>query len=547
MSGFKKLLARLGVAIQILVLSTGLGLTGLVSHASADSTVPITGTVTDPHGDGLGQVEVYLTLPGQTDALYATSVNYIQSVVIQQQGSYSLDVAPGTYDVHFVPYASGNWSNSLVLPNMSISGPTTLNEQLTPDNPTYALNGTAKTAQGAPLANNYIVLRPTSGGLTVGAQTDAAGHYSAAVMADTYNVSVLNNAVTSGLPQSYFLGESVVVNGATGFDITLPATFTATVLVKDFQGNPVANAPVTFNANYSLYNIPTPFSIGQIANARTNAQGIATVYLLGAAPVANSSFTMQACASYYADSIQSCVSGLANSARDPITGNASGEVDETSNYATDEQGRYGQQYTTSPASDLTMTVSNGHPVLHWTSQAAQNPLIDDYTVIRDGAQQLGGVYVGDFPTGSLSFIDITALPGVHTYSLVATEDGDPTETLPSLPVSVTVPSPIVAPVVNMISPAASAVLSGTAAINGSVSVNPNASSYNYMLYVFNSSSQAVVAKYYYAVPSSQTTQSYSWNTATVPNGNYTIVISAKDNLGNKDAGSTQTIHITVAN
>ncbi len=104
--------------------------------------------------------------------------------------------------------------------------------------------------------------------------------------------------------------------------------------------------------------------------------------------------------------------------------------------------------------------------------------------------------------------------------------------------------PPVAPVVHITNPTAQSTASGTVNITGSIA---SGSAYNLMLYVFNSSSQAVVSKYQYAVPAATTTSSYSWDTTAVPNGTYTIVLSAKDAQGNKDANSTATLKVTVQN
>jgi streptogramin lyase len=104
--------------------------------------------------------------------------------------------------------------------------------------------------------------------------------------------------------------------------------------------------------------------------------------------------------------------------------------------------------------------------------------------------------------------------------------------------------PPAAPVVHVTDPAASSTVSGTVNITGTINSPAN---YSLMLYVFNASSQAVVSRYQYNVPVSTTTTSYSWDTTALPNGNYTIILSAKDINGHKDAGSTSTLHITVQN
>jgi len=101
-----------------------------------------------------------------------------------------------------------------------------------------------------------------------------------------------------------------------------------------------------------------------------------------------------------------------------------------------------------------------------------------------------------------------------------------------------------APIVNITNPGANSTVSGTVNITGTINSN---SPYNVQLYVFNSAGQSVAAKYQYAVPDSTTGYGYSWDTTAVPNGNYTVYLSARDAQGNKDAGSTSTVHVTVQN
>jgi hypothetical protein len=101
-----------------------------------------------------------------------------------------------------------------------------------------------------------------------------------------------------------------------------------------------------------------------------------------------------------------------------------------------------------------------------------------------------------------------------------------------------------APIVHITNPSANATVSG--AVNIAGVINPS-STYNLMLYVFDSSSHAVVSRYQYGLPVSNTSTNYSWNTASVPNGIYTIILSAKDAQGNKDANSTATLKVTVQN
>src|ERR1051326_5816033 len=71
---------------------------GLPGRALADGVVHITGTVTSQAGGGVQNVSVTATAPGGSTTLFGP-------VSTAANGSYQLDVSPGTYDFHFVPQA----------------------------------------------------------------------------------------------------------------------------------------------------------------------------------------------------------------------------------------------------------------------------------------------------------------------------------------------------------------------------------------------------------------------------------------------------------
>jgi len=101
-----------------------------------------------------------------------------------------------------------------------------------------------------------------------------------------------------------------------------------------------------------------------------------------------------------------------------------------------------------------------------------------------------------------------------------------------------------APLVTITNPTNNSTVSGTVNITGTVY---SASNYSRMLYVYNSSGQAVASQYQFSVPNSTTTMSYSWDTTQVPNDIYTLNLSARDSQGNKDANSTSIVKVTVQN
>lgn len=101
-----------------------------------------------------------------------------------------------------------------------------------------------------------------------------------------------------------------------------------------------------------------------------------------------------------------------------------------------------------------------------------------------------------------------------------------------------------APLVTITNPANNGTVSGTVQVTGTVY---SASTYSRSFYIFNSNGQTVGSQYQFAVPNSTTTMSYTWDTTQVPNGVYTLNLSARDSQGNKDANSTSVVKVTVQN
>jgi len=292
-----------------------------------------------------------------------------------------------------------------------------------------------------PIKNGYVMFMFTQAtGAQIGltALTDSSGHYSASVFQNTtYVMSVVNSDRISGMPDYFNVNQKVVVGGNDlTFNTVLPSTVTANVLVKDLQGNTVPNAPVLIQAQGS--GDPSILQPGSVVSTEvfTNAQGLATATLLGPSVTFGT-----ACADYFAENIASCTNIDANSLN-PATGQYNMEIDETPLDDSDAHSQ-GHQFPSPPVSDLAVSLMDGHPVLHWTSESPNDHKIDAYVVYRDGGQIAGGI-VSDPPAVTETFIDEAALPGTHTYTLVGVDDGQ-TESLHSQPVSIMVPSPDMTP------------------------------------------------------------------------------------------------------
>jgi len=230
MSGFKKLLARLGVAIQILVLSSGLGLTAMATHVSAESTAAVTGMVTDSQGDGLNRVTVEAFKPG-TDTVVdrsPTAADYPDRAGVA--GTYELTLPLGVYDIKFDASNDPNWSHAIInLSSVNITGPTTLNEQLTPDN-SFQVAGNITTENGQVLPAQAVTLVPSGGGfITISTNANGSGAYTLHVPENSYSLQVTNNSVLSNLPQAYVYSDSLTVAGSMVHDEVLPHVSMVTV------------------------------------------------------------------------------------------------------------------------------------------------------------------------------------------------------------------------------------------------------------------------------------------------------------------------------
>src|SRR5215470_16860166 len=76
----------------------------LLGATSAQAaSVHITGTVTDQSGQGVQNVSISATAPGSSTVSFGPSFT-------ASDGSYQLDVDPGTYDIYFTPTSGGNFN-----------------------------------------------------------------------------------------------------------------------------------------------------------------------------------------------------------------------------------------------------------------------------------------------------------------------------------------------------------------------------------------------------------------------------------------------------
>lgn len=238
-------LSLLGTAVSCLML--GIFSLSVVGHAQGS--IQITGAVTAPSGAGVGNVSVYATDPGVTgvnNAVYGPTTT-------ATDGTYTLDVDAGTYDFHFDP-SSGSGYNSVVDSNVSITSGQTINVQFTPI--THIFSGNILDNAGNPVPGVDVDLTCPDGSHNV-LDTDQNGHFSITADAGvctglSFSYSPNGNPDTNEFTGllSFNLSDSDANIDLTNADVSqnfqlTPATVTVTV--KDSNGNPITNTPLSVN------------------------------------------------------------------------------------------------------------------------------------------------------------------------------------------------------------------------------------------------------------------------------------------------------------
>jgi hypothetical protein len=519
------LLAVLAVFLSFV----GVGL--VTSTAHADPAVTLSGQVFDSTGLPLHNQLLQVFVPGEGPVYTATTDN---------QGFYSVTTAPGDYAI--VISARGANANtdlsqnipeyySVDVTNYHLDQTKTQNFQY----PTKKISVVVKDDQGNPVPNvdisvgnsgfgalslGYGVTSVDGGMMYVtgeGPKTDALGRADIWVFPGTYNLFA---TPSSGSYKTAVLRD-VTFTSDTEQDMTLQRSVTVSGHVYDAAGNPLRNQLIDLT-------VPGNNAADQIA---TDSNGYYTLSVSPArynldiqarGPYANLDFS-QHIPQYYGVNVP--------------------DVDVSADITRDIY---------LPAKKVTITVKNalGLPV-SGTAIKTNNGFgpLD----LGNGLTNVSGqnMYVDPAPTTDANGkVDLWLFPSDYSFT-VTPSNSLYTETTTSnvhitadTNVAVTLPSAITAPVVQVLNPVSNSTVSGTVSINGTIQAS---GPYSYMLYVFDSTSKAVVSKYVYSTPASTTGMTYSWDSTTVPNGNYSIVLSAKDLAGNKDANSTKTVKIKVAN
>ena len=227
--------------IAAIAVAAGLALTGVVSAPHALAAGPnITGVVDDTSGNPQADVAVNVLDPN-TDATDATTHT-------GSDGTFTVSVASGTYNLQFIPPSSYGLESYLAT-GVSTGGPplTVILKTAT----VVQVQGTLEDSEGHVDAGATVrFASPLNPGTNTG--TDSSGHFSSTLLADqNFTVNAYPNY--PGYSAQYQLPVGTLDQNET-YNVVLPVS-TLTVSVRDASGNPVTNGTINF-ANSSISPLP---------------------------------------------------------------------------------------------------------------------------------------------------------------------------------------------------------------------------------------------------------------------------------------------------
>ncbi len=212
-----------------------------IGHAQGN--FQITGTVTNPSNNGVQNVSVYATNPGGSTVDYGPTTT-------ASDGTYTLGVDAGTYDLHFVP-PSGSGYYPVVESNVTITTDQTIDVQFVPSSTTYTYSGTLTDQNGNPVPNSSITIASSATNLSYNGSTDSNGNFSITVTPGTYDIVIAGGGATSANPDyaNWSIRSSnndinLTTSNVSGQTLQIDMV-PLTVTVNDANGNPLANIPVT--------------------------------------------------------------------------------------------------------------------------------------------------------------------------------------------------------------------------------------------------------------------------------------------------------------
>jgi hypothetical protein len=331
----RRILLIWGRPVLALITVVGVLFAAYTTANATTGSIHIAGTVTDQAGQAIQNVSVSATNPGSSTTVFGPAVT-------GSDGSYSLDVDPGTYDILFTP-ATGY--TSLLSRNITVTGPRTLNSRLSSTSSNRIVSGTVTDPTGTAIANLGVILFSNSGTEVASAWTDATGHYSLTVPAGTYSYLKFRGFLT-GYGQINGVDTPLADYGNPGdVDINTMTQDIAqdfalnfsklTIVAKDSAGNAAPGAKVSYyyhNTDLGSTSVTSgetdyPFTVVSIAAGNNSpaigANGIYTLLLpKGGNFVDDNSYVEPFCVTF-TDGIKTCSTATVNA-----SGDTSIEIDE---------------------------------------------------------------------------------------------------------------------------------------------------------------------------------------------------------------------------
>ncbi len=224
----------------------------------------VSGSVKNEAGQGMANVDLDFVDVCTGESLFLVNDK------TAADGSFSISVAGGTYDVRFTPPA-GSASAGKERPDVVVSANTNLGVNTLPNG--RLVSGTVRNGSGAGIAGVDLkwVNASTGDRVYVGKDvTSASGAYSMRVPPGTWDVEYRPPSGTT-----YVTGRRrglVVQSDVSGLTDTLATGFQLTGLVKDKQNNALRNVDLNVYDGCSGEKVPT-------ANDNTDAAGRFTTYL----------------------------------------------------------------------------------------------------------------------------------------------------------------------------------------------------------------------------------------------------------------------------
>ena len=187
-------------------------MTGL-ARADAAAAFTVSGTVT-LQATGLGLAETQVTVDE------VASGDQLATAVTALNGSYSINVPPGEYDISFSPPAGSGYGSFAAL-DETVNASRTLNAVLEPSGSGVTFTGTLLGEGGVPLPGDTVRVGNED------ATTNSAGEFALAITPGTYSLRIYGQRAagvsSAAAPEEFdFSGASIALTASVHENLTLP-------------------------------------------------------------------------------------------------------------------------------------------------------------------------------------------------------------------------------------------------------------------------------------------------------------------------------------